>query len=75
MTGQEIKNIRIRTGKTQWEFGALLGYIHPQIRMSEVETGKKRMSKSKQGAVSAIGQFLQEKRGCAGSLYPAVGSD
>jgi DNA-binding transcriptional regulator YiaG len=48
MTGKELKAIRKRMKKTQWDFGVLLGFHHPQIRVSELERGVRKVSQLKE---------------------------
>lgn len=43
--GKSVAKIRLRMKMNQSEFGALLGYHQPQIRISEIETGRKRVPK------------------------------
>jgi len=47
MSGEEVRALRLRLGKSQYAFGAALGFGHPQIRMSEVEHGKRNLSPKK----------------------------
>jgi len=44
MTGQEVREIRKRLGMSQGDFGSLLGFHHPQIRISELERNVRKVS-------------------------------
>lgn len=39
--GKDVLRIRLRMRLNQTQFGLELGYKHPQIRISEIETGRK----------------------------------
>lgn len=48
MTGKEFKTIRLKLGMTQQEFGKMLGYKRPQVRISEFERGVRPISNAPQ---------------------------
>lgn len=44
MTGSDIKNFRLALGLSQEKFGAELGLKHPQVQMSQIESGRRVIS-------------------------------
>ncbi|WP_157815891.1 helix-turn-helix domain-containing protein [Spirosoma pollinicola] len=58
MKGFEIKNLRLKLGLSQEEFGQILGYQKPQVRVSELENGKKEVSNQ----IVAACRLIEENR-------------
>lgn len=56
MQGSEIKGLRLSMSLSQEEFGKLLGYQKPQVRVSEIERGVREVSNQ----VVTICKLLQE---------------
>lgn len=62
-TIKDLLRTRLRMKLNQTEFGAKLGYRHPQIRISELETGRKRIPARVEMICMEINRKLTEKWG------------
>lgn len=56
MTGRTLRTIRRKLGLNQTEFGKLLGYVDPQVQISKIETGKRKINKRLEKLVRMIEQ-------------------
>ena len=54
MEGLLLKKLRKIMNRSQTEFGEMMGYHHPQIRISEVERGVKQMGHEKSDQVRRL---------------------
>lgn len=58
MTSTDFKTLRLKMGKSQSQWGMMLGFQAPQQRVSEIETGKVAVS----GQIATICALLIENQ-------------
>lgn len=58
MQGLDIKKFRLDLGLSQEQFGKLLGYQKPQVRVSELERSQKTVSNQ----IAALCGLIEENR-------------
>lgn len=58
MKGEELKEIRLKLGMSQEDFGKLFGYHQPQVRVSEFEHNRRPIPLR---VIDAVG-YIREKR-------------
>lgn len=58
MTSTDFKTLRLKMGKSQAQWGMMMGFSAPQQRVSEIETGKVAVS----GQIATICALLVENK-------------